>query len=300
MCSDFHISISSKQFSFLRTNGGKIAPDTFKWLKKWWKSYNGTEELYKDFVMKTIQDEVRILKKGDTTPSKIFSKDFIVKNRLTSSEQVESFFVKNFKLTQELLSTMQDSELSKHLKESFFEDLKNFLELTLELILEQVYELHCDENFLHVGCFTDDADKNLRRLSKLRNLYECGRKNLRDVVTGGLLETLKEQKGIWWKKISSNENGFGLGTLTFPIGDAKGKHLRFTGYIKTENITARTRIAATLKMGCFSQTVFVCFDFDEIFAHTSGEGSNSSKASRLFFINSSKRSVCITYCFLFV
>ena len=210
VCSDFHISISSKQFSFLRTNGGKIAPDTFKWLKKWWKSYNGTEELYKDFVMKTIQDEVRILKKGDTTPSKIFSKDFIVKNRLTSSEQVESFFVKNFKLTQELLSTMQDSELSKHLKESFFEDLKNFLELTLELILEQVYELHCDENFLHVGCFTDDADKNLRRLSKLRNLYECGRKNLRDVVTGGLLETLKEQKGIWWKKISSNENSVKL------------------------------------------------------------------------------------------
>jgi len=46
------------------------------------------------------------------------------------------------------------------------------------------------------------------------------------------------RKSLKMVKISSNENGFGLGTLTFPIGDAKGKHLRFTGYIKTENITS--------------------------------------------------------------
>ena len=41
-------------------------------------------------------------------------------------------------------------------------------------------------------------------------------------------------KSLRIEKIS--EGNFGLGTLSFPIGDAKGKHLRYTGWIKTEGI----------------------------------------------------------------
>lgn len=39
------------------------------------------------------------------------------------------------------------------------------------------------------------------------------------------------------RMVKLSEGGFGLGTLTFPIDDAKGKHIRYTGWIKTEGIT---------------------------------------------------------------
>lgn len=39
------------------------------------------------------------------------------------------------------------------------------------------------------------------------------------------------------RMVKLSNGGFGLGTLTFPIDDAKGKHLRYTSYIKTEGIT---------------------------------------------------------------
>lgn len=43
------------------------------------------------------------------------------------------------------------------------------------------------------------------------------------------------RKSLRMKKIS--EGSFGVATTNFPVVEAKGKHLRYTGYIKTEGIT---------------------------------------------------------------